>query len=251
MTNRVALLPLGDPSAAQEVAALLSPDGRPIELKNKYFEASLSLDFDGGGRPPAVLWVGRAADVDAAPPPAGQYADAELRLLLRVVSGAPPPLPSALQEWEIDCFGEVVDVDLATFGAELARFGGGAGRGSLLDEEAQPAGCRVMEALEMVNWPIRVTAGKPLIEQKIEKLTELMAVQDPECDAFGHAMSLMMELKAEIANLPDRERYKYAGEVAMAFQRMLFANVEEEEEEAPEDGGYSAFDGEVPQPATN
>lgn len=254
MTNRIAIIPIGDSAAAQEIASLLSPEGKPIELKNKYFEASLSLDFDGSGKPPAVLWISHSKYCDLMPPPSGQYSDSELRLLLRVVDkDSNEKIPKALQDWEIDNFAEIINVNLDTFEEEIKKFSDGSGRGSLLDEEQQPAGCRILEALEMVSWPIKVTAGKPLIEQKIEKLTELMKVNDPECDAFSHAMSLMMELKSEIANLQDKERYKYAGEVAMAFQKMLFANIEEEEEEETNDkkGEYSSFEKDLPQPSTN
>ncbi|KAH0788957.1 hypothetical protein GPJ56_007169 [Histomonas meleagridis] len=234
MTNRICIIPHGDPKAAQEVAMTLSPEGKPIEIKNKYFEASLKLDFDVGGKPPAVLWISDSHYCDKNIPPSGQYKDAELRLLLRIIDeSSNDEIPQPLQDWELDNFAEIVNVKLSTLAAEFRKFHEGNGRSSLLDTQAPPAGCRILEALEMVNWPIKTSAGKPLIEKKIERLVALMKNTDPENDSFDQAMSLMMELKSEIPNLPDDQRHKYAAQVAMAFQSMLEFEEEEEEQFEP------------------
>ena len=167
---------------------------------------------------------------------------AELRLLLRIVDeSSNEEIPQSLQDWELDNYAEIVNVRLSTLSVELLKFHEGNGRPSLLDMQLQPAGCRILEALEMVNWPIKTTAGKPLIEKKIERLVALMKNIDPENDSFDQAMSLMMELKAEIPNLPDDQRHKYAAQVALAFQSML--EIEEEEEERGEQPqhGYAAL----------
>lgn len=257
MTNRVAVVPIGDPAAAQDVAMAFTPDGSPIQIKNKYFEATLQFDFDSSGKPPAVLWVSHSkyTDNEKTELPKNVYEDAELRLLLRIVDEtSSEEIPERLKDWEIDNYAEIVNVHLATLEEEIRKFHEGTGRTSLLDDQAQPAGCRILEALEMVNWPIKVSVGKPRIQQKIEALTQMLENQDPEMENFDRAMALMLELKSEIPNLPDEERHKYAAQVALAFQKILCVDggeEEEEEEEAHENHQFQSIpsdDEELPQP---
>lgn len=240
MTNRVCIIPIGDASAAQDVVTALSPEGKPLEIKNKYFEATISFDFSPEGNPPAVIWVSYSRFCDLMPPPSGQYEKAELRLLLRVVDAtSEKEIPEKLKDWELDNFAEIINVDLSKLDEEIDKFRKGEGRSGLLDEALQPAGCRILESLEMVNWPIRASAGKPLIQQKIEKLEAMLGNKDPHSDSFESAMQLMIELKGEIPNLPDEERHKYAAQVALAFQKALMAGEEEEEEEEnAQEGGF-------------
>jgi hypothetical protein len=242
MTNRVCVIPVGDAAAAHDVLTALCPSGTTIEIKNKYFQATLSLDFDCSGRPAAVLWICHSRFCDVMPPPAGQFQDAELRMLLRVVPEGPSPdLPDLLRDWEVENMAEVINVNLATIDDEVRRFHEGGGRSSLLDEEVQPAGCRVLEALENVNWPIRASVGKSPMEQKVERLKAMLADKDPNSDSFEGAMALVMQLKSEIPNLPHDERHKYAAEVAMAFSAILMDG-EDEEDETDEGPKYQKFD---------
>ena len=235
MTNRVCIIPIGDPAPAQDIATILSANGE-LEIKNKYFEATLSFDFDDGGKPPAVLWVSNASHIDKNIPKNDQYQDAELRLLLRIIDeNADEEIPEKLKDWEVDNFAEIINVNMKTFEDEVRQFKEGNKRSSLLDEQLQPAGCRVLESLEMVNWPIKVTAGKSLIAQKIEKLEQMMNNNDPNLDSFDHAMSLLMELKNEIPKLPLEEKHKYAAEVAIIFQKLLSAGEEDENENENDD----------------
>jgi hypothetical protein len=163
-------------------------------------------------------------------------------MLLRVVSDTSnPDLPEPLRDWEVESMAEIVNVNLETIEEEVRKFHEGAGRSSLLDEELQPAGCRILEALEMVNWPIKVSVGKSPMEQKIERLKAMLNDKDPSSDSFEGAMALVMELKNEIPNLPHDERHKYAAEVAMAFGAILMAGEDEEDDEADEDPGYQKF----------
>ena len=232
MTNRVCIIPIGDPAPAQDVVAAIWPEGKPIEIKNKYFEAAISYDFETGGLPPAVMWISHSSFVDKRPPPTGEYPNAELRLLLRVVdASSDADMSEALKDWEVDNLAEIVNVNIKTLDEEIRKFREGGGRASLLDEAAQPAGCRILESLEVVNWPIKASAGKSVIEQKIEKLKAMLANQDPHSDSFENALQMMMELKSEIPNLPDEQRHKYAAQVALAFEAALMAGLEEEEEE--------------------
>lgn len=232
MTNRVLLIPLGSPASLHGVVGSLWPEESPIEIKNKYFEASIMYDYDKGGSPPAVMWISNSSLVDKHPPPVGEYPNAELRLLLRILDpGADAEMSEALKDWEVDNMAEIINVNLDTLESEIQQFRNGEGRSSLLDENSQPAGCRIMESLEVVNWPVKASAGKPLIEQKIEKLKAMLANDDPLSDSFEGALQMMMELKNEIPNLPDEQRHKYAAQVALAFEAKLMGMIEEEEEE--------------------
>jgi hypothetical protein len=242
MTNRVCVIPVGDPAVAHDVLTALCPDGTTIEIKNKYFQATLSLDFDSSGRPAAVLWICQSRFCDLMPPPAGQFQDAELRMLLRVVTdGSGSDLPDLLRDWEVESMAEIVNVNLATIDDEVRRFHEGSGRSSLLDEGLQPAGCRILEALEMVNWPIRASVGKSPMEQKVERLKAMLADKDPNSDGFEGALALVLELKNEIPNLPHDERHKYAAEVAMAFGAILMDG-EDEDDEPEDEPTYQKFD---------
>jgi hypothetical protein len=93
-----------------------------------------------------------------------------------------------------------------------------------------------LEALEIVNWPIKASVGKSVMEQKIERLKAMLTDQDPNSDSFEGAMGLMLELKSQIQGLPDAERKKYAAEVALAFQAALTQGEEDEDEEGEGDG---------------
>ena len=169
MTNRVCIIPIGDASYAQDVLTALTPDGSPFHIKNKYFEATISFDFDTGGRPPAVIWICHSRFCDLTPPPTGLYQDAELRLLLRVVDEtSQEEMPEKLKDWEVDNYAEILNVNMSTLEDEFRHFKEDGHRTGLLDEPLAPAGCRLLESLEMVNWPIKVSAGKPLMQQKIE-----------------------------------------------------------------------------------
>ncbi|OHS95523.1 hypothetical protein TRFO_38331 [Tritrichomonas foetus] len=230
MTNRVCIVPIGNPAPAQDIVMALSQNGE-VKIKNKYFEATLAFDFEVTGKPPAVLWISHSSHVDIHPPPEGQFQDAELRLLLRIVdSSSNAEIPEKLKDWEVDNFAEIINVNLDTFKEEVRLFKEGNKRSSLLDEELQPAGCRVLESLEMVNWPIKATVGKSRIQQKIEKLEQMLANDDQNLDSFDHAMALMIELKGEIPNLPDEEKHKYAAEVAMIFQKILGGGEDDDDE---------------------
>jgi hypothetical protein len=244
MTNRVCVVPLGDPSFAQQVVSSLTPTGEPITLKNKYFEVTLAFDFETGGRPTAVIWISSAAFLDSNLPPAGEFQDAELRLLLRVTNPGASEIPEPLREWEIDNMAEIIDINLETFETEVRQFVDGNGRTSLLDEKTQPGGCRLLEALEMVNWQIKSSVGKSVLEQKVERLKGMLADKDPNSESFEGAMALMMELRGEIPKLPDAERHKFAAEIALAFQAAMMDGEEDGEEEKDEHDGYTAFTGE-------
>lgn len=240
MTNRIAIVPIGDPSFAQDIVTALSDNGE-IEIKNKYFEAKLTFDFDATGKPPAVFWICHSQYCDLMPPPSDQYQDAELRLLLRVVDETSnSEIPEKLKDWEVDNFAEIINVNMKTFEDEVRLFKEGNKRSSLLDEELQPAGCHVLESLELVSWPIKASVGKSPIQQKIEKLEQMLSNDDPNLDSFDQAMGLMIELKKEIPNLPEKERHKYAADVAMIFQKVLTIGEEESEEDKEEDekAGY-------------
>lgn len=243
MTNRVCIIPIGDPSYAQDVATALSENGE-FEIKNKYFEATLTFDFDPSGKPPAVLWVCHSSVCDENPPQDNQYPDSELRLLLRVADDkSNSEIPEKLRDWELDNYAEIINVNMKTFESEVRLFKEGNKRSSLLDEELQPAGCRVLESLEMVNWPIKSSVGKSPIQKKIERLEQMLSNKDPNVDSFDQAMGLMLELKREIPTLPDKEKHQYAGQVAMIFQKILGEGIEEEEEHneeemPPEKAGY-------------
>ena len=235
MTNRIAIVPIGDPAFAQDIVTALSENGE-IEIKNKYFEATLTFDFDATGKPPAVFWICHSQYCDLMPPPSDQYQDAELRLLLRVVDDTSnSEIPEKLKDWEVDNFAEIINVNMKTFEDEVRLFKEGNKRSSLLDEDLQPAGCHVLESLELVNWPIKATVGKSIIQQKIEKLEQMLSNDDPNLDGFDQAMGLMIELKKEIPNLPEKERHQYAADVAMIFQKVLACG--EEEESDNEDAG--------------
>ena len=201
-----------------------------MEIKNKYFEASIVYDFEPSGKPPAVLWISNSKFCDKTPPVTKDFQDAELRLLLRIVDDVNSEIPEELKDWEVDNFAEIVNVNMKTLESEIRKFREGHGRSSLLDESLQPAGCRILESLEVVNWPIKASTGKPLIEQKIEKLKALLQNPDPHSDNFENAIQIMAELKGQIPNLPDEQRHKYAAEVALAFQTALFSGIEEEED---------------------
>jgi hypothetical protein len=241
MTNRVCVIPLGDTASAQQVVSCISATGEPITLKNKYFEVTLTFDFESGGRPPAVLWIAPARFLDSNLPPSGEFQDAEIRLLLRVQDPRKSEIPEPLREWEIENMAEIIDINLTTFEAEIRQFMDGHGRTSLLDEKAQPGGCRLLEALEMVNWQIKSSVGKSVLEQKVERLKGMLADKDPNSDSFEGAMSLMMELKSEIPTLPDAQRHALAAEIAMAFQAAMVDGEEDGEEEKDEHDGYTAF----------
>lgn len=68
----------------------------------------------------------------------------------------------------------------------------------------------------------------------------MLSNDDPNLDSFDQAMGLMIELKKEIPNLPEKERHKYAADVAMIFQKVLTIGEEESEEDKEEDekAGY-------------
>jgi hypothetical protein len=181
----------------------------------------------------------------SATPPAGAFSDSELRFLLRIVDETSDrDIPEVLRDWEVDNLAEIVNVNLATLSGEIREFHSGNGRSSLLDEAEQAAGCRILEALEMVNWPIKASLGKSPIEQKIERLKAMLHDQDPASDSFEVAMNLMLELKGQLPGLPDDQRKKYAAEIALAFQAALTAGEEEEEdgEDAPPAQDYHKFD---------
>jgi hypothetical protein len=169
------------------------------------------------------------------PPPRGQFEDAELRLLLRCVdSTSQAEIPEPLKEWEIETQSEIINVNLETLESELRTFREGTGRSSLLDEGLQPAGCRILESLEMVEWPVKVTVGSSKTHQKVERLVAMLQDADPESESFAGAMALMMELKSEIPSLPDEERHRYAAEVALAFEAILMNGEEDGEEDEEE-----------------
>jgi len=231
MTNKVCVIPIGDAVAAQEIVTILGPDGNGMKLKNKYFEADLVFDFDYEHKAPAVMWIGFSHFCDMMPPTVGIFEDSEVRLLLRVCEGKEDSVPESLKDWEVENFAEVINVRLETFQEEVKDFFDGKGRSSLLDEEQGPAGARVIEALEMVSWPCKMEAGKPQIQQKIQQMVNMLSVDDPECNNFDQAMSIMMQLKEQIPKLPEDEKHKYAAEIALAFQKMLGAEIEEDENE--------------------
>lgn len=236
MTNRLVVIPIGDQAPAQDIVTALSSDGTTIPIKNKYYEADIKVDFEITSRPLAVLWAGAAKFVDVMPPDAKPYENSELRLLLRVIDDDDnEEYPEKLRDWEIDTMSEVINVKLHTLDEEIKNFRDGKAHSSLLDEEAGPAGSRILEALEMVPWPIQTVAGKPIMDQKIEQMVKLLKSEDPECDNFDQAMQIMMELKGTIPKLPDEEKHKYAAMVAMAFQEMM-GPIGEEEDKKEEDG---------------
>lgn len=236
MSNKVCILAVGDAGPCQDFITAITNDGEKIPIKNKYFECDLSVTSDYKSKPLAVIWVGFARYVDMMPPNAKAFENCELRLVLRVLEdGNQEEIPEKLSEWEVDAMAEVINIRLSTIDEEFQNFREGKARSSLLDEEQQPAGTRIMEALELVDWPIKMSAGKPRIEQRIEQMLALLKSQDPECENFSQAMGIMMELKEQIPKLPDEERHKYAAAVAMAFGELLQAGGEEEEEENPEE----------------
>ena len=213
----------------------LSPEGTGMKIKNKYYEADIQFDLqESTSKPHAVIWIGNADYCDSNPPDCSKYEDSEIKLLLRICPPASskkfPETSKKLQDWELDSMAEIINVDPESFDEEIQKFRDGKGRSSLLDEELQPAGCRLLEALEMVDWPLKLVAGKNIIDQKIDNLAHLLSnVDDPELEGFDRAMTLMMELQKTIPTLPDEERRKYAAKVAMAFDSLLDAAELDEE----------------------
>ena len=65
--------------------------------------------------------------------------------------------------------------------------------------------------------------------EKIDQLSALLQTDDPECDNFDQAFAIMMDLKSQIPSLPDEQRHDYAAKVAMKFEQMLMAGLEEED----------------------
>ena len=247
MTNKVLFLPLGPIDRFHDIVMSLSPDGSGMKIKNKYYEADIEFDLqESSSKPHAVIWIGNADYCDSTPPDSSKYEESELKLLLRVCPPSSskhfPESSKKLQDWEIESMSEIINVDPETFDEEVQKFREGNGRSSLLDEELQPAGCRLLEALEMVDWPLKLVSGKNAIDQKIDNLKHLLSnADDPELEGFDHAMTLMMELQKTIPNLPDDERRKYAAKVAMAFDSLFDAaenemiNNEEDKPEIKED----------------
>lgn len=232
MSNRLCILPIGDVSAMQDVITALSDDGQKISIKNKYFEAEIAIDGDWKNKPHGIIWVGFAKYTDMMPPNAAAFEDCELRLLLRCLEdGDSEEIPEKLADWETESMSEIINVKLPSFDEEVKSCREGKAHSSLLDEDQQPAGVRVFEAIEMVDWPIKLTAGKPRMQQRIEQMVSLLKSEDPSCDNFDQAMSIMMELKEQIPKLPDDEKHKYAAAVALAFGEMLGVDGGEEDEE--------------------
>jgi hypothetical protein len=232
MSNRLCILPIADVSAMQDIVTALSDDGTKISIKNKYFEADIAIDSDWKNKPLGIIWVGYARYTDMMPPNAAEFENCELRLLLRVLEdGDKEEIPENLADWETESMSEIINVKLSTFDEEVRKCRDGKTHSSLLDEEQQPAGVRVFEAIELVDWPIKITAGKPRMQQRIEQMVTLLKSEDPSCDNFDQAMGIMMELKEQIPKLPDEEKHKYAAAVALAFSEMFGIDGEEEEEE--------------------
>ncbi|EAY10941.1 hypothetical protein TVAG_260270 [Trichomonas vaginalis G3] len=235
MSNKLCIIPIGDYAPMQDFITAITTDGETIPIKNKYFECEIKVDMNYKNKPVAVIWVGFARFVDMMPPNAEKFQDCELRLILRVLEdGDQEEVPAKISDWEVESMAEVINIRMSTIEEELKNFRSGKARSSLLDEEQQPAGTRIMESLELVDWPIKMSAGKPRMEQRIEQMVALLKSNDPECENFDQALSIMMELKDQIPKLPDAERHKYAAAVALAFGEML--GVGDEEEEQAEEG---------------
>ena len=238
MSNRLCVLPIGDMAAMHDFLTAVTIDGEKIPIKNKYFECEIKVDDNYKNKPNAIIWVGFAKFTDMMPPNSKMFEDCELRLLLRVLEdNDKEEIPENLANWEADSLAEVINVKLSSLDDEVQQFRDGKAHSSLLDEVQQPAGSRILEALEMVDWPIKMVSGKPRMQQRIDQMIQLLKGPDPECENFEQAMSIMMELKEQIPKLPDAEKHKYAAAVALAFGDLLgVLNEEEEEEEEKEEG---------------
>ena len=244
MANRLCVLPIGDMSPMHDFLTAVTIDGEKIPIKNKYFECEIKVDDNYKNKPHAIIWVGFARFTDMMPPNSKMFEDCELRLLLRVLEdNDKEEIPENLANWETDSLSEVINVKLSTLDDEVQQFRDGKAHSSLLDEVQQPAGSRILEALEMVDWPIKMISGKPRMQQRIDQMVQLLKGPDPECENFEQAMSIMMELKEQIPKLPEAEKHKYAAAVALAFGDLLgVLNEEEEEEEEKDEKGEQSND---------
>lgn len=232
MANRVLIVPIGDVGEAQDIFSALCPEENVIHFKNKYFEADVEVFLGEVENPLVVMWVGSARYCDMVTPYAEGFQNCELRLLLRVVGEEDPQeIPEKLNDWEVDNFGEVINVDISKFAEDVHQFFENNKRSSLLDEDEPPAGIKVLESLEMVEWPTKLTAGADPVRKKIERMVSCLKNPDPQCDNFERAMAIMMELKNEIPKLPDEQRREYAAMVAMAFSDMMGTEEEEDKKE--------------------
>jgi hypothetical protein len=135
-------------------------------------------------------------------------------------------LSVALLDWECSARADVLNARLATIAQEVAEFR--RGRHCTLLRSAVPAGVRLLEALETVEWRSRALVdGDARIERRIRRLERLLAEEDDDDgDAVSEAMGLMRSLKAEVAVLPEGQRKRYAAMIANAMTAHLGEDVD-------------------------
>lgn len=233
MSNKVLFVNHGNCKFFNNILNTLSSDGKAMTIKNKYFEINLEFERDHSVLkiPPAIIYISDCEHCDKVIPPLNQFPKSSLRLLLRICPpNEIPEISEELKDWEVDNYAEIININPDTFSTEVSQFFSGE-RSSLLDDSSLSGGRRLLEALEMTEWPLKITPGKTPTEIKIESMLSLIQQQDFDGNNFDKAFGIMMELKDLIPSLPSEDRHKYAAQIAIAFSQLLGGEEEDFNEE--------------------